>query len=75
MTMVIPLLAELAADIRAWLADRLVLAQQAARDAEDPIPAALGNDQPLCVVPEGLIRIFDRDLVFAGLARFETRDG
>lgn len=26
-------------------------------------------------MPDGLIRIFDRDLVFAGLARVETRGG
>jgi len=26
-------------------------------------------------VPEGLIRIFDRDMVFAGLDRIEKRDG
>ncbi|HRQ74691.1 MAG TPA: site-specific integrase [Phycisphaerales bacterium] len=71
----IPLRADLAADIRAWLADCLTRAQQAARDAEEPIPATLASDEPLFDVPGGLIRIFDRDLVFAGLARVEKRDG
>ncbi|MCE2968418.1 MAG: tyrosine-type recombinase/integrase [Phycisphaerales bacterium] len=71
----IPLRADLAADIRSWLADRLTGAQQAARDADEPIPVALANDEPLFNVPDGLIRIFDRDLVFAGLARVEKRDG
>ncbi len=71
----IPLRADLAADIRTWLADRLTRAQQAARDADDPIPAALASEEPLFNVPDGLIRIFDRDLVFAGLARVETRGG
>ncbi|MFO0493402.1 MAG: tyrosine-type recombinase/integrase, partial [bacterium] len=71
----IPLRTDLAADIRSWLADRLAWAQTAARDAEEPIPAALPSDEPLFVVPDGLIRIFDRDLVFAGLARVESRDG
>lgn len=71
----IPLRADLAADIRAWLADRLQRDQEAARDAGDPIPAALASDEPLFDVPDGLIRIFDRDLVFAGLARVEKRDG
>jgi len=71
----IPLRTDLAADICSWLADRLAWAQQAARDAEDPIPAALPTDEPLFDVPEGLIRIFDRDLVFAGLARIEKRGG
>jgi len=71
----IPLRADLAADIRSWLADRLTRAQQAARDAEEPIPAALASDEPLFEVPDALIRIFDRDLVFAGLARIEKRGG
>lgn len=71
----IPLRADLAADIRSWLADRLTGAQQAARDSEDPIPAALASGEPLLDVPDGLIRIFDRDLVFAGLARVEKRGG
>jgi len=71
----IPLRTDLAADIRSWLADRLAWAQQAARDADEPIPAALPGDEPLFDVPDGLIRIFDRDLVFAGLARIEKRGG
>jgi len=71
----IPLRADLAGDIRLWLADRLTGAQQAAQDSEDPIPAALASDEPLFDVPDGLIRIFDRDLVFAGLARIEKRGG
>ncbi|MDX2116853.1 MAG: site-specific integrase [Planctomycetota bacterium] len=71
----IPLRADLAADIRSWLTDRLAWAQQAARDSEDPIPEALASDEPLFDVPDGLIRIFDRDLVFAGLACVETSGG
>ena len=43
--------------------------------SEAPIPATLANDEPLFDVPDGLIRIFDRDLVFAGLARVEQRGG
>ncbi|MCC6951380.1 MAG: site-specific integrase [Phycisphaerales bacterium] len=71
----IPLRADLAADIHSWLADRLARDQQAARDADEPILAALPSDEPLFEVPDGLIRIFDRDLVFAGLARIEKRGG
>lgn len=71
----IPLRADLATDIRSWLADRLAREQQAASDAEEPIPATLPSDEPLFDVPDGLIRIFDRDLVFAGLARIEKRGG
>ncbi|MBL9033101.1 MAG: tyrosine-type recombinase/integrase [Phycisphaerae bacterium] len=71
----IPLRTDLAADIRSWLADRLAWAQQAASDADEPIPATLPSDEALFDVPDGLIRIFDRDLVFAGLARIEKRGG
>lgn len=71
----IPVRADLAADIRSWLADRLARAQQAARDVDEPIPATLPSDERLFDVPDGLIRIFDRDLVFAGLARLEKRGG
>ncbi|MFN0131471.1 MAG: hypothetical protein ACKVW3_02905 [Phycisphaerales bacterium] len=39
------------------------------------VPAARGNDQPRFDVPDGLIRNFDHDLVFAGLARVEKRGG
>jgi integrase len=71
----IPLRADLAADIRSWLADRITRAQHAARDMDEPIPATVASDEPLFDVPDGLIRIFDRDLVFAGLARVEKRGG
>jgi len=33
------------------------------------------REEPLFEVPGGLIRIFDRDLVFAGLSRVEKRGG
>ena len=71
----IPLRTDLATDIRSWLDDRLERVRQAARDADEPIPATLPTDEPLFDVPDGLIRIFDRDLVFAGLARVEKRGG
>ncbi|MBN8596522.1 MAG: tyrosine-type recombinase/integrase [Planctomycetes bacterium] len=71
----IPLRTDLAADIRSWLADRLARAQRVARDMDQPIPATLPTNEPLFDVPDGLIRIFDRDLVFAGLARIEKRGG
>ncbi len=37
--------------------------------------AAWRSRRWLLDVPDGLIRIFDRDLVFAGLAHIEQRDG
>lgn len=50
-------------------------ATQLVCDAEAPIPAALPTDEPLFDVPDGLIRIVDCDLVFAGLARIEEQGG
>lgn len=41
----------------------------------NPIPAQLPPGAKMLDVPAGLIRIFDRDLVFAGIARIEKRGG
>src|SRR5262249_3941195 len=35
----------------------------------EPIPLKLPGDLPLFNVPDGLLRVFDRDLVAAGIAR------
>ncbi len=94
----IPLRADLAADLRQWLADKAKAAQDAARGKQtvrfDPeadqgdkhnqgdftgsegqsclplttVPT-LPADTPLFTVPAGLVRILDRDLVAAGIAR------
>ncbi len=69
----IPLRADTAAELRAWLEEKLAVAQATARERDDPIPARLPPTAKLLDVPSGLIRIFDRDLVFAGIARIETR--
>jgi len=65
----IPLRDDLAQDIRSWLADKLKAMQDRARQAGEPIPMKLPSDTPLFYVPAGLIRIFDRDLVAAGIAQ------
>jgi len=73
----IPLRADLAADLREWLAERATARQDAARavpiarfDA-DRLAArpTLPADTPLFTVPRDLVRILDRDLVAAGIAR------
>ena len=94
----IPLRADLAADLRRWLADKATALQEAARaapavrfdskhqkrqkrnqgDSTGPegqsclplttVPT-LPTDTPLFTVPAGLVRILDRDLVAAGIAR------
>ena len=63
---------ELATDLRAWLADRLTAAQDAARRRDEAIPAFLPSDTPLFRVPSQLVKILDRDLETAGIGK---RDG
>src|SRR6266545_1764126 len=65
----IPLRDDLAADLRDWLADKLRRLQEEARQAGAPIPARLPPDAPLFDVPDRLVKILDRDLVAAGIAR------
>jgi integrase len=65
----IPLRDDLAADVREWLAGKLQRLQCEARRLGKPIPARLPADTPLFDVPTGLVKILDRDLVLAGIAR------
>ncbi len=69
----LPLRADLADDLRQWLADRLTSLQDDARGQGEPIPVRLPADMPLFNVPAGLIRIFDRDLKAAGIAKRDDR--
>ena len=71
----IPLRKDLAAELRAWLDEKLALAQAEAREREEPIPARLPPTTKMLTISNGLIRIFDRDLAFAGIARIEKRNG
>jgi len=71
----IPIRADLAAELRAWMDEKLAVAQAEAREREEPIPARLPPTTKLLTVSNGLIRIFDRDLAFAGIARIEKRNG
>lgn len=65
----IPVRADLAADLRSWLADRLAELQAQARTDGRSIPARLPADTPLLPVPDGLVRMFDRDLLAAGIEK------
>jgi len=71
----IPLRADLVEDIGDHLAEQLEHRRREAARRGDPMPSQLAPDCRLLNVPSGLIRIFDRDLLFAGLARVERRDG
>jgi integrase len=65
----IPLRDDLAADLRDWLADKLHRLQDEARRGGAPIPARLPPDTPVFNVPSALVKILDRDLVAACIAR------
>ena len=61
--------ADLAADLKAWLDDRLEAIRAEARASGGPLPAKLSHDAKLFNVPTGLIRIFDSDLAAAGIPK------
>jgi integrase len=70
----IPLRADLAADLRAFLGDRLKALQDAARlRIGEPVPMRLPPSAPVFNVPAGLVRILDRDLAAAGIAKRDER--
>ena len=64
---------DLAADLRAWLADKLAALQAEAHRRGEPIPSRLPGDVPVFTIPDGLVRIFDRDLKLAGIAKRDER--
>ena len=69
----IPLRADLAADLRQWLAGRLEVARDEERAAGEPLLVKLPNDAKLFNVPSGLIRILNRDLAAAGIPKRDDR--
>ena len=69
----IPLRKDLAAELHSWMEETLALAQADARERDEPVPARLTPGAKLLKVPVGLIRIFNRDLAFAGIATLEKR--
>jgi integrase len=64
---------DLAVDLGQWLAFRLECVQSEARRLGGPIPARLPADVPLFEVPAGLLRILNRDLALAGIAKADDR--
>src|SRR5262249_46317422 len=65
--------ADLADDLRLWLADKLTAFQADARRRGEPIPARLPADTPVFDLPGGLVRIFDRALKAAGIPKRDER--
>ena len=69
----IPLRADLVADLRRWLADRLEALQSEARRRGEPIPARLPADTPVFKMPDKLVRVLNRDLKAAGIPKRDER--
>ncbi len=63
----VPLRPDLAADLRAWLDVKLAIVRTEAFRQGEPVPERLPDSTPLFTVPEGLVRILDRDLIAAGI--------
>ncbi len=70
----IPLRPDLAADLSAWIREKLVAMQEQSRESGEPIPARLPASTPLFNVPSGMTRIFDRDLACAGIPKRDERN-
>jgi integrase len=64
---------DLAEDLRRWLEDKFARLQAEARRAGAPIPARLPGTLRVFNVPDGLVRIFDRDLRAAGIPKRDER--
>lgn len=69
----IPLRTDLVVDLREHLADKLRQLQSEALKNREPVPARLPLATPLFVVPRDLVKIFDRDLAAAGIAKRDER--
>ncbi|MCG3180469.1 MAG: Tyrosine recombinase XerC [Phycisphaerae bacterium] len=69
----IPLRADLVAEIREHLADKLGCLQTDARRGGQPVPVRLPAATRLLRVPRDFVRILDRDLAVAGIAKTDDR--
>jgi hypothetical protein len=65
--------ADLAEDLKHWLADKLAAMQAEARGRGEPIPARLPGETPLFYIPDKLSKIFHRDLRAAGIPKRDER--
>ena len=70
----IPLRADLVDDLRDYLATRLKKEQEKALRAGRAVPIRLAAGSRLFNVPRDFIKIFDRDLAAAGIAKRDERD-
>ncbi len=64
---------DLAGDLRSWLSDRLKALQATARSRGETPPSCLPSDTPVFRVPDKLVKVFNRDLKAAGIAKQDDR--
>ncbi len=69
----IPLRADMVNEVRGWLAERLDAARDEATSLGQPVPVRLPANAKLFNVPKALVKIFDRDLRLAGIAKRDER--
>jgi integrase len=69
----IVLRADLVADLRAWLGEKLSRLQADARSRDEPVPSRLPADSPVFTVPVELVKILNRDLAMAGIPKTDDR--
>ena len=69
----IPLRADLTADLRGWLADKLAAAQDDAQKRREAVPDRLSPQTHLFTVPAALVLILNRDMAMAGIAKVDER--
>ena len=69
----IPLRGDLVTDLRGWLTEKLTLLQADAMRLGEATPVELPPETPLFYVPTGLLRILNRDLKLAGIAKKDDR--
>jgi integrase len=69
----IPLRADLVNDLRDYLAQRLKMEHEAALRAGRAVSMRLATGSKLFTVPRDFIKIFDRDLAAAGIAKHDER--
>ncbi len=70
-----PIRDDLAADLRAWIADKLAALQAEARQTGEPIPSRLPAEAKQFAVPKELVKILNRDLKLAGISKVDDRRG
>ena len=69
----VPIRADLADDLRSWLADKLADVRKAAKRPASPSRPDCRGRHAAVHVPDGLVRILDRDLRLAGIPKRDDR--